>query len=73
MKLLIGDKVLNPDSGIRGTVLGYYFPDNREVEVFVKSSNGRLYRGPRSSWRLIRKCTTGYSPKTYITDENILN
>lgn len=46
----IGDRVICIESGVRGVVEKFYTPTACAEQTMVKTSDGRLYHAPTSTW-----------------------
>ena len=53
----IGDEVICMVSGVSGVVIKQYYPTACAEQTMVKTSDGRLYHAPTSTWR--KKYTEG--------------
>jgi len=49
-KFGVGDKVINKESKISGRVLRFYIPTSCEEQTLIKTSDGREYHAPTSSF-----------------------
>ena len=50
--LRIGDRVVCVVSGVRGVIIKTYTPTASEMQIMVRTDDGRLYHAPYSTWRL---------------------
>lgn len=49
-KMEIGDKVIFMVSGVKGVITKVYTPTASEMQIMVRTNDGRLYHAPYSTW-----------------------
>ena len=48
----IGDRVVCVINGIRGVIIQTYTPNACEMQILVRTDDGRFYHAPYSIWKL---------------------
>ncbi len=48
----VGDFVMCRENGIRGVVIGFYYPTASEEQTMVRTEDGRKYHAPTRMWVL---------------------
>ena len=48
----IGDRGVCVVSGVKGVITKIYTPTASEMQIMVRTDDGRLYHAPYSTWRL---------------------
>lgn len=48
----IGDRVICMVSGVHGVITKIYTPTASEMQIMVRTYDGRLYHAPYSTWKL---------------------
>ena len=48
----IGERVVCMLSGVSGVITKIYTPTASEMQIMVRTDDGRLYHAPYSTWRL---------------------